>query len=268
MSTKVFTCTNAYAELELPVTSRDTSFVEQSGMPDLTGVSTEIWGPKAWGFLHAITFRYPEKDADLEDRRALFEFLVSLKRLIPCTVCRAHYTSYIDDRNVGIRGTCSVHLENRAAAARWMYDLHNAVNERLGKQQVDFASVEMEYSGTHVCPAPRAPADVVQADAETWPRSDPDGDQCTPGRWWVPRHGIAWSDRSARRRLMAGALAGWILFTICACVAVAIGAMARGRRALRDERLLRSGAAASLRGVAMLSHVSRGVPLTHENILG
>ena len=59
-------------------------------MSKLTGVSTEIWGPKAWGFLHAVTFRYPEENASKQKRISAYQLLVSLERLLGyAEVCRA-----------------------------------------------------------------------------------------------------------------------------------------------------------------------------------
>lgn len=119
-----------------------------------TPISTDVWGPKAWGFMHAISFRYPETDASLEERTAILHFLNSLKLLIPCAKCRAHYASYLDDPDTGIRGTCSAHLEHRESISRWMVELHNDVNQRLGKASRSYDDVAEEYSHGEVCPSP------------------------------------------------------------------------------------------------------------------
>lgn len=119
----------------------------------ITAVSTEVWGPKAWGFLHAVTFRYPEFP-ELEDRDALFNLLTSLKLMLPCVKCRKHFAEYIDDPSTGLTGPGCHHLDTRWTAAKWLVEFHNVVNQRLIKPVVSFESVRENYSGDYVCPPP------------------------------------------------------------------------------------------------------------------
>ena len=134
-------------------------------MPLLSGVSTEIWGPHAWGFMHAITFRYAKVNACDEERLQLYNFLVSLKQLLPCVRCREHYASYIDHPDHGIRDRNSAHLDNRKTAARWLIGLHNEVNTRLYKKCKSFEEVKGVYEGDYVCPGP--PPTPTSYDNET-----------------------------------------------------------------------------------------------------
>lgn len=133
-------------------------------MSKLTGVSTEIWGPKAWGFLHAVTFRYPEENASKQKRVSAYQLLVSLEQLLPCERCRKHFVAYMKDPSTGINGTLSRHLQNRLSFATWVVNLHNAVNERLGKPVMTFEEVEDIYSGDYVCPAEPPDKKSIMAD--------------------------------------------------------------------------------------------------------
>ena len=133
-------------------------------MSKLTGVSTEIWGPKAWGFLHAVTFRYPEENVSKQKRLSAYQLLVSLERLLPCERCRKHFVAYMKDPSTGINGASSRHLRNRFSFSTWMVNFHNAVNERLGKPVMMFEEVEDIYSGDYVCPSEPPDKKSVMAD--------------------------------------------------------------------------------------------------------
>jgi hypothetical protein len=51
------------------------------------------WGPKTWNFLHAIALTYPPK-ADKTKQDAMKSMLESLQGVIPCDICRTHYTEW------------------------------------------------------------------------------------------------------------------------------------------------------------------------------
>lgn len=133
-------------------------------MYELTGVATEVWGPKAWGFLHAVAFRYPDPPKP-QDRKAMHALLQSLGRLLPCKKCRAHYVEYLAAN--GVTSPEAPLFADREALARWLVDLHNSVNRRLGKTELPFEAVREMYSGDYVCPA-------------------------DPGSMWAPRYS-AWA---------------------------------------------------------------------------
>lgn len=119
----------------------------------LSGVSTEVWGPCAWKFMHAISFRYPTPSPSAEQRQSAYDFLASLKQLLPCVKCRHHFTTYFDDPVDGIAGVGSAHLQDRQHLSRWLVALHNDVNRRLDKPQMAYSEVAKQYAGDYVCPA-------------------------------------------------------------------------------------------------------------------
>lgn len=118
--------------------------------PKLTGVSTEVWGPKAWGVLHAIGFSYPTTPTFVEKESA-YRLLLSLGHLLPCKKCRRHYLDQFNGPS-GISSSDSRHLESGDSLSHWLVDLHNEVNIRLGKPVVPYAEVSTLYSGDYICP--------------------------------------------------------------------------------------------------------------------
>lgn len=71
------------------------------------------------------------------EREALRSYLYLFARLYPCGECAAHFRLLLQQY--------PPQTSSRDAAAQWGCYLHNLVNERLGKQQFDCASVSEVY---------------------------------------------------------------------------------------------------------------------------
>lgn len=110
----------------------------------MTALSIDIWGPKAWGFLHACTFTYPEHPSDL-DRVHMYNLLNSLGYVLPCTVCRKHFRELFEE---SIRGPTSHVFDNRLQVSSWLVDAHNEVNARNAKPLLSYEDVEKMYVKT------------------------------------------------------------------------------------------------------------------------
>lgn len=86
-----------------------------------------IWGTDQWKAMHRFSLAYPKRNPTTKHRRAARQYFESLQYLLPCVGCRAHYAKHFRDT---FRSSTT---DNRMALARWVYDLHEAVNKRLGK---------------------------------------------------------------------------------------------------------------------------------------
>jgi hypothetical protein len=86
-------------------------------------MDTKFWGPSGWRLLHLITFAYTPKKKD--DVRRLFE---SLAYVLPCKFCRASFQEYIDEDPV------EPALRSKATLSKWLWRIHNRVNEKLRGQ--------------------------------------------------------------------------------------------------------------------------------------
>lgn len=88
-----------------------------------------------WRALHAISFAYPDvpSAADAGAAEALFR---SLAGTLPCGECRQHYAHELGD-GAALRRA----LSSRDALSRWLVELHNRVNVRMGKSQVPYEVV-------------------------------------------------------------------------------------------------------------------------------
>jgi len=99
-------------------------------------MDTRFWGPSGWEFLHQITFAY-------EPGQHVKELFEMLPYVLPCKFCRASLTVYMR--------ADPIDLTSREALSRWLWRIHNAVNNKLRSQGQDipanptFESVKTFY---------------------------------------------------------------------------------------------------------------------------
>ena len=92
------------------------------------GMLTSVWGPALWHALHTMSFNYPVKPSK-EQKEYYKDFFMNLQKVLPCRYCRENYKKNI--KAVPLSRTA---LKNRDNFSRWVYDLHNHVNQMLDKK--------------------------------------------------------------------------------------------------------------------------------------
>lgn len=105
------------------------------------GMMTKVWGPAGWLFLHCVTFGYPyainpsnpEHNGKRED---YYNFFYYLGRVLPCRYCRDSYQEFFKELNLD--GS----LKDRKALCKWLYDMHNKVNHKLGVPECNIPSFD------------------------------------------------------------------------------------------------------------------------------
>lgn len=102
-------------------------------------VPPEVWGPFFWHTIHIVALGYPQQPT-YSDKKAAREFFESLKTLIPCPICKEHYTSHMSKMSI------SASLDSRSDLFRWTVDLHNEVNGMLGKRKYTETEVIQYYT--------------------------------------------------------------------------------------------------------------------------
>lgn len=118
-----------------PQVFSDSDFGSDSGM------STFVWGPALWHFLHTMSFNYPTRPTE-EDKRKYVGFMQRLGDILPCRFCRENLPDNL--RSVGF---CSADMASRDRFSRLIYRLHEEVNRRLGKPvgQLTYEEVRDRY---------------------------------------------------------------------------------------------------------------------------
>ncbi|GAW79077.1 FAD-linked sulfhydryl oxidase ERV1 [Plasmodium gonderi] len=81
-------------------------------------------GRASWLILHTISANYPEKPTD-EDKKKHTNFFYAFANLYPCHICKLD----LFDNLKNYQMTC----QNRNDFSSFIYNLHNKVNEDIGK---------------------------------------------------------------------------------------------------------------------------------------
>lgn len=89
------------------------------------------WGPDVWAGINAIVRFYPENPTD-SDKIEYRKFLESFKTVLPCDLCKGHYTEYL------AKVSWDSILLNRFTLVKFVIDLHNDVNKRNGKPVLEY----------------------------------------------------------------------------------------------------------------------------------
>jgi len=87
-----------------------------------------IWGPHLWMILHSAAEKigvHQHKRLPQEETRVWTNLFTSLRYSLPCPLCKKHYTVY--------HSSNPIQSFSRDFIRNWLYNLHNEVNTRLGK---------------------------------------------------------------------------------------------------------------------------------------
>jgi hypothetical protein len=86
-------------------------------------MDTKFWGPGAWKLLHMASFQYTSSQKD-----NMKTFLYLLPFVLPCKFCRKSLTEYyVADPPVNV-------LSSESQLSRWLWRIHNNVNDKLRSQ--------------------------------------------------------------------------------------------------------------------------------------
>jgi hypothetical protein len=100
-----------------------------------TGMSTKIWGPKAWDFLFtSIMGQYPfildERQLEHRNIKNAFESMLSnLTYIMPCSYCRTSYEAFYKELDI------HPYLVGRIELMYWLYLMKEKVNRKLTSQE-------------------------------------------------------------------------------------------------------------------------------------
>ena len=137
-----------------PVQVRAVALVPLRVIAPLATVDTSVWGAILWRALHAASVAANDR-SQIGAWNALAE---ALRTGIPCPDCSAHYNAWYNSHPLKFSVVASTRLMNPMARGRrtapapiqattvgWVLDLHNNVNQRLGKAGWSFDQVVSEY---------------------------------------------------------------------------------------------------------------------------
>lgn len=108
---------------------------------------TVEWGPLFWQLLHALAERAGlQRDAFVQEDelRDWLRFLTAVGDVIPCPNCREHYAEWIQAHPLTQLKTLP-YTSLREWIRRWLFDLHNSINERNGKPLFSYDALTPTY---------------------------------------------------------------------------------------------------------------------------
>jgi len=104
------------------------------------GMLTTVWGPSMWHSLHTISFNYPVHPSR-DDKKRYRDFILSLQYVLPCKNCRMNVR-----KNFEKLPLTKEKLQDRVSFSRYVYDLHETINEMLGKKSgLSYEDVRERY---------------------------------------------------------------------------------------------------------------------------
>ena len=101
---------------------------------------TNVWGPSLWLILHSACEQIGShhlKRLPLEEARIWFGLLNSLRYSLPCPQCKKHYTLYSNQT--------PIMQVTKETIRRWLFNLHDQVNQRTQKESIPYESVALHY---------------------------------------------------------------------------------------------------------------------------
>ena len=98
----------------------------------------KIWGPHYWFFLHTIAMTYPHHPNSVTKKK-YYEFIQNLPLFIPVEEISKEFEKLIDIYPI------TPYLDNRDSFTRWMYFIHNKINEKLEKPSISLNEFFVQY---------------------------------------------------------------------------------------------------------------------------
>jgi hypothetical protein len=136
-------------------------------LPDKRGFlySFKAWGTPYWQVIHAVTFLYPEENPSDDDKERIRVFIALVPFILPCPLCGMHFIETVEKSPLSDEV-----LASRDALSRWMVDVHNNTNRRLGKMEVPYELAKQFYmDDSQTVLRPTAPESVESSRASIIP---------------------------------------------------------------------------------------------------
>ena len=92
------------------------------------GMLVSVWGPSQWHFLHTMSFNYPVHPTVLQKKKYR-DYMLNLVYVLPCGKCRKNLIENYKKLPLHMS-----HMQSRYTFSKYVYDLHEVVNEMLHKK--------------------------------------------------------------------------------------------------------------------------------------
>ncbi len=100
-----------------------------------------FWGKATWYFFHVIASRIND-NYYRTNCEYIWGFIKKICFNLPCPHCKTHATNYVKNINIS-------QVNTRGKLERFLFDFHNSVNSRTGKQQESISTLN-KYKNSNI----------------------------------------------------------------------------------------------------------------------
>jgi len=104
----------------------------------MTYLDPNVWGPHYWFFLHTISMTYPHHP-NAVTKKKYYEFIQNLPLFIPIEAMSGEFSKLIDQYPI------TPYLDNRESFIRWVWFIHNKINQKLEKPELSLSAFYTKY---------------------------------------------------------------------------------------------------------------------------
>lgn len=100
-------------------------------------MNPSFWGYSSWDFLHQVPWLFPDEVLPIDDSIHIIKFLHAFVDILGCPTCSRDASEI--QKSLKMIDSLSVTMPSgkkvltRSTVARFIYDMHNEVNKKLGK---------------------------------------------------------------------------------------------------------------------------------------
>ena len=104
----------------------------------MTYLDPTIWGPHFWFFLHTIAMTYPNHPNEV-NKKKYYDLIQNFYLFIPVEQISSDFKRLIDDYPI------TPYLDNRESFVRWIWFIHNKINQKLEKPEITLKQFYKQY---------------------------------------------------------------------------------------------------------------------------
>lgn len=110
---------------------------------EIPNLNPDIWGTHYWFFLHTIAFYYPDPPNDITKRK-YYDLIHNFPLFIPDAKIGDKFASLLD------KYPLSPYLCSRESFLRWVFFIHNKINNHLGKRELTYFDAVNAYKDQYM----------------------------------------------------------------------------------------------------------------------
>jgi hypothetical protein len=103
-----------------------------------TQLDPTVWGPHMWFFLNTIAITYPLRP-NAVTKKKYYDFIQNLPMFIPIEHMSGEFSKLLDEYPV------QPYLDKRETLIRWVWFIHNKINQKLEKPQITLKQFYVNY---------------------------------------------------------------------------------------------------------------------------